>query len=85
MGCEPEELQRVLKKARQHPKQLRPVQADTGEGDPCWRLVWGSFASRDAAESEVPNIPTTLVLEGFAPHAIELPLDEPESETGTTR
>jgi len=85
MGCEPEELQRVLKKARQHPKALRPVQADTGEGDPCWRLVWGSFASREAAENEVPNIPTTLVLDDFTPHAIELPPDEPDSETGTTQ
>ena len=79
MGCEPEELQRVLKKARQHPKALRPVQADTGEGEPCWRLVWGDFSSREEAEAEVPNVPSALVVEGFTPHAIEMPLDDKQS------
>jgi len=79
MGCQPEELQRVLKKARQHPKDLRPVQADTGEGEPCWRLVWGHFDSREAAEREIASIPSSLVADGFTPHAIELPPDSTES------
>lgn len=79
MGCEPEELQRVLKKARQNPESLRPVQADTGDENPCWRLVWGRFATREEAEGEAANVPERLLLEGFQPHAIELPEESPES------
>jgi hypothetical protein len=77
MGCEPPELQRVLKKARQHPTDLRPVQVDTGDGEPCWRLVWGRFPSREAAENELEKIPDSMLLEGFDPHPVELPPDEP--------
>lgn len=79
IGCEPEELQRVLKKARQNPNQLRPLQADAGGDAPCWQLVWGTFSSREAAEMEVSSIPGKLLLPGFEPHAIRLP-DAPPSE-----
>ena len=78
MGCEPQDLQRVLKKARENPKTLRPVAADLGEGDPCWRLVWGSFDSREAAEEAVSRIPPGMQGQGFEPHAIELPGEEAE-------
>ena len=78
MGCEPEELQRVLRKARLYPKVLQPVQANAGEGQSCWRLVWGRFPTRAAAEEALPEIPERLVLDGFSPHPVELP---PESST----
>jgi hypothetical protein len=78
MGCEPEELQRVLKKARLFPKTLRPLQAEAGEGDPCWRLVWGRFPTRAAAEDALPEIPERLMLDGFTPHPIELPPETSE-------
>jgi hypothetical protein len=78
MGCEPQELQRVLNKARQHPRDLRPVKVDTGDGDPCWRLVWGRFSSREEAEAETANVPEQLLLGGFEPHPVELPEDAPE-------
>jgi len=78
MGCEPQDLQRVLNKARQHPKALRPVAADLAEGDPCWRLVWGSFATREAAEAAVGKIPPDMQGRGFEPHAIELTGEEGE-------
>ncbi len=82
MGCEPQDLQRVLKKARENPKTLRPVAADLGGGgDPCWRLVWGSFESREEAEEAVPRIPPGLRGQGFEPHAIELPAEEAEQPT----
>jgi hypothetical protein len=76
MGCEPEELQRVLKKARQYPKVLKPVQANAEDGNPCWRLVWGRFPSQEAAAEEVPNVPEGLVMGGFQPHPIELPTED---------
>jgi hypothetical protein len=83
MGCEPEELQRVLKKARQYPEVLRPVQANAEGGNPCWRLVWGRFPSREAAVAEAANVPQGLMMEGFQPHPIELPAEDeapPEPE-----
>jgi hypothetical protein len=76
MGCEPQDLQRVLKKAQEHPKVVRPVSADTGDGEPCWRLVWGRFSSREAAEAAVDGIPKELRQQGFEPHPIELSGEE---------
>ncbi len=76
MGCEPQDLQRVLKKANQHPDSVRPVAADSTGGQPCWQLVWGRFSSRDAAQKAAKEIPATLRREGFEPHPIELTGDE---------
>lgn len=73
MGCEPQELQRVLKKARQYPEALRPVAAEGAQGSPCWRLIWGRFPNREAASRAIADIPPHLRLEGFAPHPVELP------------
>ncbi len=73
LGCAPEELQRVLTTARQNPRELRPVAAPGDSGDPCWRLVWGSFPTRAAAEDALPSIPERLVRDGFEPHVVQLP------------
>ena len=78
MGCEPQDLQRVLKKAQQNPKVVRPVSADAGGGEPCWRLVWGRFSTREAAEAAIDGIPHDLLQQGFDPHPIELTGDELE-------
>jgi hypothetical protein len=79
MGCEPQDLQRVLKKAQENPKALRPVAADTGDGEPCWRLVWGRFSSREGAEAATQGIPDDLLRQGFDPHPIELTGEELEA------
>ena len=79
MGCEPQELQRVLKKAQQHPDVLRPVAADLDSGETCWRLVWGRFPSREEAEEAIGSIPSGLRREKFDPHPIELADDEIEA------
>lgn len=76
MGCEPQDLQRVLKKAQDNPKILRPVAADSGDGEPCWRLVWGRFANEAAAEAAIQEIPAELRRQGFDPHPIELAGEE---------
>jgi hypothetical protein len=73
MGCEPQELQRVYRKARQYPDALRALETAGAEGSPCWRLVWGNFPSREAASRAIADIPPHLKLEGFTPHAVELP------------
>ena len=81
MGCAPQELQRVLKKAREHPESLKPVAADAGDGSPCWRLVWGHFPDREAAEAAISEIPETFLMDGFEPHSIEIPMGISESSS----
>jgi hypothetical protein len=81
MGCEPQELQRVVKKAQQYPNELRPLAAEAGEGSPCWRLVWGRFPDRESASRAIADIPARLRVEGFSPHPIELPPDERNDTT----
>jgi hypothetical protein len=82
MGCEPQELQRVLRKVRQYPDGLRAVEAAGAEGSPCWRLIWGSFPSREAASRAIADIPAHLKLDGFTPHAVELPSDSEAGAAG---
>jgi hypothetical protein len=79
MGCEPQDLQRVLRKAQENPKVLRPVAADAGDGEPCWRLVWGRFSSRQSAEAATDGIPDDFLRQGFDPHPIELTGEELEA------
>jgi hypothetical protein len=81
LGCEPQDLQRVLKKAQENPKVVRPVAADVGDFEPCWRLVWGRFSSREAAEAATDGIPAELLQQGFEPHPIELTGEELEPPT----
>ena len=81
MGCEPQDLQRVLKKAQNNPKAVRPVAIDSGDGEPCWQLVWGRFPSREAAEEATGKIPGGLSQQGFEPHSIELTGEELEPPT----
>jgi hypothetical protein len=85
MGCEPQDLQRVLKKAQENPKIVRPVAADSGNGEPCWRLVWGRFADQAAAEAAVQEIPAELRREGFDPHPVELSGEELEPSSAASR
>ena len=83
LGCEPQDLQRVLKKAQENPKVVRPVAANVGGVEPCWRLVWGRFSSRQAAEAATDGIPEELLQQGFDPHPIELTGEEMEPPTST--
>jgi hypothetical protein len=79
LGCEPRDLQRVLKKAQQFPDDVRAVPQESGEGDQCWRLVWRRFSSREAAMAAIDDIPSGLRHQGFEPHAVELTDEEWES------
>ena len=84
MGCEPEDLQRILRKASSSPGELQAARADAGEGEPCWRLIWGGFATRELAEESVGDIPSAFLHEGFEPHPVELPDQESQDEGGST-
>jgi hypothetical protein len=81
MGCEPQDLQRVLKRAEENPKTLRAIRASLEEGEECWRLVWGEYPSKALAEEALQSLPANLVRDGFEPHSVELQPEPPE-ETG---
>jgi len=80
MGCEPEDFQRILRKASSSPGQLQAARADLGDGEPCWRLIWGGFSTQEEAEESIDQVPPAFLHEGFDPHAVELPETGPEGD-----
>ena len=75
-GCEPQDLQRILKKAGKYPKELVAQRKDQeAGGEPCWELVWGHFASRDAAAAALSSIPQGMTSKGFSSTVVELSAD----------
>jgi len=82
MGCEPKDLQRMLRKRNLERKALRTVKADPANGDTCFRLVWGSFPTREVAEEAVEDVPLTMVEDGFQPHVIEVTTTDADGELG---
>jgi len=81
MGCEPQDLQRVLKRAEENPTSLRAVRATLDQGNECWRLVWGAYPSKSLADEALQSLPDNLVRGGFQPHSMELE-PEPTETTG---
>ena len=82
MGCEPQELQRISRKRNLERKALRTIIADTTNGDTCFRLVWGRFGTRGAAEEAMVDVPSNLVEEGFQPHVIEVSESDAGGDVG---
>ena len=82
MGCEPRDLQRMLRKRNLERKTLRTVKADPANGDTCFRLVWGRFGSKGEAEEAMADVPTNLMEEGFQPHVIEVTEGDAGGEAG---
>lgn len=76
-GCEPYDVGRLQRKADRY-DDLLPIRSHTSDDATmeCWRLVWGDFSTREAAESADP--PDAVVHEGFGTEVIEIP--EPERE-----
>jgi hypothetical protein len=72
MGCEPQDLQRILRKANADPKNLHALRADPGEDDSCWRLVWGDFPTLEESRTAIDQVPSNLLRNGFEPHPLEL-------------
>lgn len=82
MGCEPQDLQRMLRKRSLERKALRTIKVDPTDDDSCFRLVWGSFPNRTTAEEAVDEVPPNLVEDGFQPHVIEVTETEADREIG---
>ncbi len=71
-GCEPEDLQRILRKAGRYPETVRAQRTDPADGGPCWQLVWGDFATREAAQEALGSVPARLLSGGFEPRVVPL-------------
>lgn len=82
MGCEPQDLQRMLRKRNLERKALRTVKADPTDDDTCFRLVWGSFENRAVAEEAMVDVPPNLIEEGFQPHVIEVAENDADTAAG---
>jgi hypothetical protein len=82
MGCEPQDLQRMLRKRSLERKSLRTVKADPTDDDTCFRLVWGSFPNRTAAEEAMDEVPPNLIEDGFQPHVIEVIETDADGDIG---
>lgn len=68
-ACQPGELEQLYRLQAKDKESLRVVPFGVG-GQPCYRLVWGSFATREEAEGALAAVPAGLVQRGFSPHAV---------------
>ncbi len=71
-GCQPQDLQRMLRKSGKHPKILT-IQPGHGQSpEPCWDLVWGNFPSKQAVKEAVPHIPQAWIRKGVTKQIVAL-------------
>ncbi len=68
-GCQPAEVERLYRRQDANRGSFRVV--PFGEGsERCYRLVWGRFPDRAAAEREMAALPDGVLTRGFAPHVV---------------
>ena len=82
-GCEPEDLQRILRKAGRYPDAVRALRTDPEDTGPCWQLVYGDFDSSEAAEKALPTVPQSLREEDFEPTVVPIREGSEETAGGT--
>jgi hypothetical protein len=70
-GCQPAELERLYRRQEQDKANLRVVPFGKGD-EQCYRLIWGHFPTKEAADAVIPHLPTGTVARGFAPHVIRV-------------
>jgi hypothetical protein len=75
-GCQPAELERLYRRQDKDPESFSVVPYGQGQ-EPCYRLVWGHFPSRQEAEGAVPRLPQGVLTRGFAPHVVQVESDSP--------
>jgi hypothetical protein len=75
-GCQPAEVERLYRRKEQDSTNLRVVPFGRGD-DQCYRLVWGSFASRELAERSMTTLPSGVLARGFAPHVVKVETGSP--------
>lgn len=68
-ACQPAELEQLYRLQAKDKEKLRVVPFGAS-GQPCYRLVWGFFATQGEAEAALAAVPENLVQRGFQPHAV---------------
>lgn len=68
-ACQPAELEQLYRLQARDKEKLRVVPFGDAS-QPCYRLVWGSFGSREQAEAALSSVPESLLQRGFQPHAV---------------
>ena len=71
-GCQPAELERLYRRQEQDKANLRVVPFGRGDGGQCYRLIWGHFPTKDAAEGTMAHLPAGVVARGFPPHVVRV-------------
>ncbi len=69
-GCQPAELERLYRRQERDRVNLRVVPFGKGD-EKCYRLVWGRFPDREAAEQAAGKLPAETVARGFPPHVVK--------------
>jgi septal ring-binding cell division protein DamX len=70
-GCQPAELERLYRRQEQDKANLRVVPFGHGDGQ-CYRLIWGHFPTKEAADDTMAHLPAGVVARGFPPHVVRV-------------
>ncbi len=70
-GCQPAELERLYRRQERDKLNLRVVPFGKGD-EQCYRLIWGHFPTKEAADSTIAHLPPGTVARGFPPHVIRV-------------
>ncbi len=70
-GCQPAELERLYRRQEQDKANLRVVPFGRGDGQ-CYRLIWGHFPTKEAADDAMAHLPAGVVARGFPPHVVRV-------------
>lgn len=68
-ACQPAELEQLYRLQARDKEKLRVVPFGDA-AQPCYRLIWGSFASKEQAEAALASVPESFLQRGFQPHAV---------------
>ncbi len=70
-GCQPAELERLYRRQEQDKVNLRVVPFGKGD-EQCYRLIWGHFPTKEAADTTISHLPPGTVARGFPPHVVHV-------------
>lgn len=68
-GCQPAEVERLYRRQEADEAAFRVVPFGRSE-EQCFRLLWGHFATREAAEAAMTQLPANVLARGFVPHVV---------------
>ncbi len=75
-GCDPAEVERLYRRQEEDRSNYQVVPFGAGD-DRCYRLAWGHYRSREAAEAAMAQLPAGTVGRGFVPHVVRVDREAP--------